>query len=88
VADIHTLDRGTCPACGERMTEFGGGPEPPRPGDFSICAYCRVYLVIEANAVRLLSHAEWRAHSAAERAMHAHVREAMPRLQSETTRDS
>ena len=62
------------------MTGFAGGAEPPRPGDHSVCAYCRVYLVIEADSVRLMTNAEWFALTPKQRATLAYVRETMPRL--------
>lgn len=79
-------DLGVCPSCGRPMTGHTAltrrdpTPRAPQPGDLSLCAHCRVYLMITDRGVRLLTNAEWFALSPHERADLARMRETAPRL--------
>ena len=70
-----------CPACGAELSVITGTGEPS-PGSVSICAYCRVYLVVITDGYRVLRNAEWFALEAGQRAYLAAVRERLPRLEA------
>lgn len=39
----------TCPfkGCGKKLDAVAGGVDPPKPGDFTVCAYCINWLVFD-----------------------------------------
>jgi hypothetical protein len=84
MVQIHRIpDASHCPACAHLLNAAGGRhAEPPRAGDFTVCLYCRVYLVFEAGgSYHRLSTAEWGALTPGIRAELEHVRATMPTLE-------
>jgi hypothetical protein len=50
-----------CPVCG-RILDAACGPGPERPGDLTLCLYCRAVLVFtDTRGLQLLTNAAWAA---------------------------
>lgn len=48
-----------CPACGEALAAITG-TGTPEPGVITLCAYCRVFLIVtDTLSPRVLSNREW-----------------------------
>jgi hypothetical protein len=48
-----------CPSCGKVLSAITG-TATPKPGAITLCAYCRVFLIVtDTMQVRLLLNREW-----------------------------
>lgn len=49
--NTHRVPEAVCPVkgCHRSLDAASGGPESPKPGDVTICAYCRNWLVFYSN---------------------------------------
>jgi hypothetical protein len=67
-----------CPTCGN---EIEPAADNPRPGDFTVCVYCRVYLILTPDmAFRLVTNREWLALPPEVRKTLSGLRDAIPML--------
>lgn len=72
-----------CPTCHSEIEPSGDGEL--RPGDHTVCVYCRVYLVITPElSFRMLTNREWLVLPVDARRTLSGLRDALPDMTIET----